>query len=110
MVVIVSFFNLAQTVAKYGIPAWAVVKVAEALAGQETIAQFMVAFFDNTGDGPWEFLAYTVLIVWGIVERYLRHHKTAYFQARIKRLEERIDLGRTSSGLRETGQTNPRDL
>lgn len=50
-----------------------------------------------------------VATVWALIERRLRQRKTDNLQGRIRDLETKLDIKRTTSGLTTKGQTNPRD-
>jgi hypothetical protein len=49
-------------------------------------------------------------IAYGIAQKRLRRRKTHHLQGRIKELETKFDLGRTSSGLTTHGDTHPMDI
>jgi len=49
------------------------------------------------------------MAAWAFLERAIRERKVAQMSARIAELEQKIDPGRSSSGLDPRGRTNPRD-
>ena len=55
--------------------------------------------------GPW--LIALMALFYARRERLLRLQKTDYFTSRISNLESQIDPNRTTSGLLNTGETNP---
>ena len=90
--------------------AWLVSNALESLAGQETIADIGINVLGNVGinDG----LAYALAagtIFYGNRERRLRREVTARLTARTTELEERLDSGRSSSGITTHGTTRPGD-
>ena len=90
--------------------AWLVSNALQSLAGQETIADIGINFLGNVGinDG----LAYVLAagtIFYGNRERRLRREVTARLTARTTELEERLDSGRSSSGITTHGTTRPGD-
>ena len=102
-------YSLLALVIKFGIPAWAAVRIAEALAGKTTLASVAIDIFKAEPSLAGYLIAFVVAILWALVERRLRRRKTKYLHRRIKRLEERLDADRSSSMLTESGDTNPRD-
>lgn len=82
------------------------------LAGQTTVAHFLLAFFtsEEGGKDTLIWIASTVLATgWAVGERKLRHYKVSQLSKRIHELESRFDPGRSSSGLMSSGETHPRD-
>ena len=104
--------SLLGLVIRFGIPAWAAVKIAEALAGEITLARVDVAvdLFKGYGYAVW-LLAFAsfIAVIWALIERWLRKRKTVYFHSRIQKLEAQLDSSRSSSTLTEAGETNPKD-
>ena len=84
----------------------------EALAGQTTAANFVLGYLADTKGGasakPW-IVTTIVAVVWGFLERWLRHRKVGSMSKRSKDLEKLFDPKRTSSGLTKTGQVPRRN-
>lgn len=91
-------------VIKYGLPCWALVRIVEALAGQETIVEVAINYFTKSGNSfPW--VVSITSIVWAVGERKFRQRKIASMSKHIHELEIRIDPDRTGSGLTDEGRT-----
>ncbi|MBA1446612.1 MAG: hypothetical protein M3H12_07775 [Chromatiales bacterium] len=103
-------YSLLSLFIRYGLPTWALVRIAEALAGKFTFADIAIKVFNFGGDKPWEAITFVALAAWAMLERRLRRKKTAALQGRVTELEFRIDPNRTGSELTNTGETNPDDL
>jgi hypothetical protein len=87
--------------------AYIVYLVFKELAGQNTVASFVLGYFSDSKGGasakPW--IGTTVLAaIWGGAEKWLRRRKVGSMSQRIKDLEQMLDSGRSSSGLTNTGQ------
>lgn len=85
-------------------------KSIQALAGQETAADFAVRVLGNIRVNAWA--AYVLGasgIGYGWRERRLRHIVNEKLGTRVSELEQEIDQRRTSSELTRRGQTNPQD-
>ncbi len=83
-----------------------------ALAGRATSASFALVVHWLTSERKAEVVAWIIAVVaimYGQGERRLRKRKTRYMQQRIRDLEIRIDPGRSSSGLTESGNTRKGD-
>jgi hypothetical protein len=93
----------------WAIVGWVAVEAIHALAGKETLVNLTAWVTFQTGDKPWEVVAYGVLTAWAVTERVFRHRKTRDLANRIRTLESHIDSQRESSQLSPQGQTNPRD-
>lgn len=77
------------------------------LAGQTTVAKFVLEYFSSSKGGasarPW--IGSTILCgSWGLAEKWLRRRKVGSMSQRIKDLETMLDGNRSSSGLTRTGQ------
>jgi hypothetical protein len=100
-------FKLAHAAFKYlfwAFVAYCTWQAIDALAGKTTIVNALVAAFlskDNDYGLPW-YVAGAVA-AWALLERFLRRKKTEQMQAHIRKLEQRIDPARTSSGLLPSG-------
>jgi len=80
------------------------------LADKETLAVFIIqAFVDNGTDDLFYYISTLLLLSWALIERIMRLRKVRYLGRRILKLEKRLDPDRSSSGLQDTGETNPRD-
>lgn len=80
------------------------------LAGKKTEATLIVSYFissDNTYGLPW--LITVIAVAYAYAQYRLRRRTTEYLQARVREFELKIDPTRTSSGLKATGETNPKD-
>ncbi len=80
------------------------------LAGQTTVAQFILGYFSgnesSSGSSTTIWVIVSVLCgIWAKFERWLRLRKVADMSERIKLLESHIDPTRTSSGLTKSGET-----
>ena len=93
----------------WAIVGWVAVEAIHALAGRDTLINLTAWVTFQTGDKPWEVVAYGVLIAWAVTERVFRHRKTRDLANRIRTLESHLDPQRESSQLSPQGQTNPRD-
>ena len=111
--VISNIFDLAKRVVNGGI--WIALAyigylAIDSLAGKTTIANIVLKYLtaEQSDYGvPW--ILAGACAVWAVLERKLRKRKTESLQGRIKHLEERLDPGRTTSGLLPTGDTHPED-
>lgn len=81
------------------------------LAGQTTVANFILGYFSN--EQPESGSSYSIIwtivaggcVVWAKFERWLRLRKVSSMSERIMHLETFIDRNRTSSGLTNAGET-----
>ena len=81
------------------------------LAGKETNASFL-GKLEAGGFSVKDFIyisCIALLAVWALGERGIRLRFVEKSSKRIRRLEADIDPGRTSSGLTDKGETNPRE-
>lgn len=88
--------------------AYLVFLAVEALAGQQTEANFALNMLADSKSGNFIVVwmpVFVILVIWASGERWLRLRKVAAMSSRIKELEARIDPQRTSSGLTAAGQT-----
>lgn len=106
-------FDLLRDVVKYGayvfLGYWAYLSI-DALAGKTTLADIALSYFtskENDHGLPW--ILVVIFVIWAALERRLRLRKTVALADQIKELQKRIDPQRTSSGLLQTGETNPKD-
>ena len=87
-----------------------ILQALEALAGKTTITNIFLAYItaEESDYGlPW--LLTVSFAVWAYLERRLRKRKTEHFHSHNKEIETKIHPDRTSSGLLNSGDTNPRD-
>jgi hypothetical protein len=78
------------------------------LAGKQSLAGFTLRFFADVR--PNEIIAWALALlgwVFGIEAQRLRRNVTERLTFRIQELEQRLDPGRTTSGLTPRGQTPP---
>ena len=80
------------------------------LAGQTTIINAVVNYVSSSTASLVQFLVIVVLLIWGIIERVLRHRTTEKMRSHIKKLETKFDSERTPSSLTPTSKTNPEDI
>lgn len=99
----------AEKLGPWAFGSWVAVEAVYALAGTDTLVNLTAWIAFETGDKPWEVIAYTVLIIWASSERIFRQRKTEELQGRIRGLEKRHDPQRESSNLTAQGRTNPQD-
>lgn len=95
-------------VAAFGL--WQARYAIEALAGQTT-SIYVHTILEVFADLRF-YLAFALaggMAAWAVVERILRQRAIVRLHTRIKELETKADPERSSSGLTEKGQTNPRD-
>lgn len=86
-------------------------KSIEVLAGQETMANIVISVLAKgwSNNGIWLVLG-TAGVMYGVLEHKLRQRAVKRLSGRIQVLERARDPKRTSSGLTETGDTDPGDL
>lgn len=101
-VVVIRTFDFLVAVRWPAALAFSVWKAMPYLAGRTTEAIFLILFrrvgaFDAT---PWTLMS--GVIVWALLERYLRRRKTIRLAGRVRALELLIDPDRSSSGLADT--------
>ena len=101
-------YSLVAIALRYGIPSYAAIKIAEALAGKTTLANIAMYFAQNNSD-QLQYFVWGMLILWAVAERWLRKQKTRYLHRRILDYEMRLDQNRSSSHLTEAGDTHPED-
>jgi hypothetical protein len=104
-----SFNSLIRAIMVIGV-AYECVEAIRALAGQDTAV--LVTFLTNTGSGLTAVAGAGVGGlggVYGLWQRRLRQRSIAHLAPRLARYEKLVDPNRTSSGLTETGLTNPDD-
>jgi hypothetical protein len=84
---------------------------AEALAGQETIANFGLGFIAKLEFSIKALSAATIAaILWALLERGLKGNTIKQLSGEKERLELLLDPNRSSSNLTGTGRTNPQDV
>src|SRR6266446_2379201 len=91
--------------------AWIVYLCIKELAGQLTVAHFVLEVLKSeppTATTIWSIIA-GIFGIWAWIERKLRHLKVKYLSNRVQQLEKGIDPKRSTSGLAPTGQTHPKD-
>jgi len=89
---------------------WCGYQSINAMAGKQTAASILISLFGNLTVS--QSLAYILGaggVIYGLSERKLRQGTVKRLQKRNQDLEGRLDPGRTSSKLTETGETHPRD-
>lgn len=104
------FVSIANTFVKFGsLPLMALFCywMVDSLAGKQTDAKIGIEMlFDSRVLGA---IFGTSGVLYGIYERRLRRKTVQHVQPRVKQLEERLDVNRTSSKLTPAGDTNPED-
>lgn len=107
-----SIASVLNTACKYGFLAYAARQIylsIDSLAGETTLATFIVEFFGNVSVNKW--LAYTFGgggIVYGWFERRARRKNLKRLGPRNKQLEAAIDPNRSSSKLTDKGDPPPK--
>jgi hypothetical protein len=102
---------------KWASLAWIAYCASEAirhLAGQQTGATISIVlnFLTKTGSGVTTGVSLVTAVLatfYGLKERQLRYRKVEHLQGRVRELESKLDVNRTTSGLTPQGRTNPRD-
>ncbi len=93
-----------------GVIAYFAYRSIDALAGKETTANVMVNFLASIKANQWAaWIAGGGGTIYGLRQRSLRRKTIARLQKRNTDLESKIDPNRTSSGLTERGETDPKD-
>ena len=104
-------FSTIRAIAKWGALAAIALFIylsVDSLAGKSTEVTGIIGVIASLDRiAPW-FVALCAL-VWGLGEREVRRRTVKNMSAQKKALERRLDPGVTSSGLIETGETNPSD-
>lgn len=109
-----SIAGVFRTIVRWGGIVWVASYAArsiEVLAGQETMANIVIAVLAKgwSNNGIFVVLG-TVGVAYGVLEHKLRQRAVKRLSGRIQVLERARDPKRTSSGLTETGDTDPGDL
>jgi len=110
-------FSALATGFKWGALAWIGYCASDAvryLAGQQTEATISIVldFLTKTGSGTTTGVSLVTAVLatfYGLKERQLRSRKVEHLQGRVRELESKLDVNRTTSGLTPQGRTNPKD-
>jgi hypothetical protein len=82
----------------------------DSLAGKTTLTNIVLSYLsERESDYGFPWILAFVFFVWAILERKERQRKVESLHKHNRELEERMNPGRTSSGLLPNGETNPKD-
>lgn len=113
--VLAKVIDLSKTVIRGGIglgALWIIKETIIPFAGSESTADIEILYRLATDLSADKWAAYILGgggLIYGLRERKLRKKYIERMSDRIKSLEEKIDPGRSSSGLPKTGDTKPTD-